>query len=266
MIIVLKYFKNNKNLLKIILKHKLLPFFSSPVRGHVPSSEREFRPRSIHVSSNLHICSTLQVPGHLTNDFPRLHRFTLIPRPCIPSHYTFRPRRRVPSTIHRELSRPTWYTSFSRSETGNLLTDQGRAHEQREERERQRDRELVLIVFTCCSLSLYLSSSLSSVWKEYLEYRFPISRRPAGNLYAKLASAATHVQGGAHRSPWERERGMEEEEREKRLYYHVVPAEICMRKRGNAITRRGSREKCRGTIFSPPPRLYPLVSVRFGQR
>lgn len=59
---------------------------------------------------------------------------------------------------------------------------------------------------------------------------------------------------------------MEEEEREKRLYYHVVPAEICMRKRGNAITRRGSREKCRGTIFPPPPRLYPFVSVRFGQR
>lgn len=106
------------------------------------------------------------------------------------------------------------------------------------------------------SLSLYLSSSLSSVRKEYLEYRFPISRWPAGNLYAKLASAATHVQGGAHRSPRERERGMQEEEveeREKRLYYHVVPAEICMRKRGNAITRRGSREKCRGTIFPPPP-------------
>lgn len=56
-----------------------------------------------------------------------------------------------------------------------------------------------------------------------------------------------------------RERGMEEE-REKRLYYHVVPAEICMRKRGNAITRRGSREKCRGTIFPP------IISARFGQR
>lgn len=126
----------------------------------------------------------------------------------------------------------------------------------RRERERRRARFNRIHVLFSLSLSLYLSSSLSSVRKEYLEYRFPISRRPAGNLYAKLASAATHVQGGAHRSPRERERGMQEEEveeREKRLYYHVVPAEICMRKRGNAITRRGSREKCRGTIFPPPP-------------
>lgn len=123
-------------------------------------------------------------------------------------------------------------------------------------RERERRRARFNRIHVLFSLSLYLSSSLSSVRKEYLEYRFPISRRPAGNLYAKLASAATHVQGGAHRSPRERERGMQEEEveeREKRLYYHVVPAEICMRKRGNAITRRGSREKCRGTIFPPPP-------------
>lgn len=123
-------------------------------------------------------------------------------------------------------------------------------------RERERRRARFNRIHVLFSLSLYLSSSLSSVRKEYLEYRFPISRWPAGNLYAKLASAATHVQGGAHRSPRERERGMQEEEveeREKRLYYHVVPAEICMRKRGNAITRRGSREKCRGTIFPPPP-------------
>lgn len=65
-----------------------------------------------------------------------------------------------------------------------------------------------------------------------------------------------------------REKKKEVERREeKRLYYHVVPVEICMRKRANAITRRGTmlfeKNVAVRPTFPPIIRLstFPTASV-----
>ena len=136
----------------------------------------------------------------------------------------------------------------------------------------------LLIVFTPFSLRLCRGGHGE---KSTLNTGFPFLPRPAGNLYAKLASAATHVQGA--RSPVnvaQREREREREKRaqrdrkkggegkKERLYYHVVPAEICMRKRANAITRRRHRRSSEKNVaarptFPPIIRAFPAASVTF---
>ena len=132
----------------------------------------------------------------------------------------------------------------------------------------------LLIVFTPFSLRLCRGGHGE---KSTLNTGFPFLPRPAGNLYAKLASAATHVQGA--RSPVnvaqrerekraQRDRKKGGEGKKERLYYHVVPAEICMRKRANAITRRRHRRSSEKNVaarptFPPIIRAFPAASVTF---